>query len=287
MTTRLAPPARRPSSTLVNGQTRLFGIIGHPISQARSPEAITPAMQARGMNAVVVPIDIAPVDLPAIFPALLRVGNLDGLVVTVPHKAAIMPWLDRIGPRAAAAGAASVLARSADGKWLGELFDGAGCCASIENRGVAIAGSVVQLLGAGGAGSAIAMEMLRKGPATLRIHDPDTSRLGRLVERLEEQGAPVKIEAGLDRADILVNASPAGMLAPDDCPVPEAYITPDLVVMDCVMDPDPTCLLRLAQQAGAFTISGWEMFDSQIETVCDFFADVNETAAADVIFPVD
>lgn len=285
MNAHLPPPPRRPSSDFVNGATRLFGIVGHPISQARSPEAITPALQARGLNALLVPIDIAPADLPELFPALLRIGNLDGLVITVPHKAAIMPWLDRAGPRAIAAGAASVLARSADGQWLGELFDGTGCCASIENRGVGIAGSTVQLLGAGGAGSAIAVEMLARAPATLRIHDPDTDRLETLTARLEKLNAPVKIEAGFGPADILVNASPVGMQAPDDCPVPASYLKPDLVVMDCIIEPDPTRLLRLAREAGSLTIGGWEMFDSQIDAVCDFFTHVNEGKIGDVIFP--
>lgn len=281
----LPPPPRRPSSTLINGSTRLFGIIGHPIAQAKSPEAITPAFQALGMNAILVPLDIAPTDLPAVFPSLLRLVNLDGLVVTVPHKAAIMPWLDRVGPRAKIAGAASILARSADGKWLGELFDGTGCCASIENRGVTITGSVVQLLGAGGAGSAIAIEMLGRGPSTLRIHDPDASRLEALVARLSAHAPAAKLETGLGPADILVNASPVGMQAPDDCPVPADYLSAGLVVMDCVMEPDQTALLRRAEAAGCFTVSGREMFDSQIDAVCDFFTHTNSNRAEDVIFP--
>ena len=269
----------------VNGATRLFGIIGHPISQAKSPEAITPALQACGLNAVLVPFDIAPADLPTAFPALLQLRNLDGLVITVPHKAAILPWLDGLGPRARAAGAASILARSSDGKWLGELFDGTGCCASIENRGVAIAGSVVQLLGAGGAGSAIAVEILGRQPATLRIHDPDQDRLSQLQARLQTFCSDVRIETGFGSADILVNASTVGMHAPDDSPVPVDYLTPELVVMDCVMEPDQTALLRFGHRAGALTISGREMFDSQIDAVCDFFAQIRANKASDAVYP--
>jgi len=286
MNERLPPPQRRPSSAFVNGETRLFGIVGHPIAQAKSPETITPELQARGLNAVLVPIEIAPGDLAGVFPALLRIGNLDGLVVTAPHKASVMPYLHRVGPRAEAAGAASVLARSADGYWLGELFDGAGCCASIENRGIGIAGSVVQLLGAGGAGSAIAVELLTRNPKTLRIHDPDAARLETLLARLSPRKGGATLEAGFGPAQILVNASPVGMRAPEDCPVPDAYLTPDLVVMDCVMEPDPTRLLRLAAAAGALTVSGREMLDSQIDAACDFFAQVNERRAAEMSFPL-
>lgn len=285
MNNRLPPPPRQPTTTLVTGATRLFGIIGNPIAQAKSPQVLTPALRARGLDAVLVPIDIAPTDLPTVFPALLRLGNLDGLVVTVPHKAAILPWLDRTGPRAKAAGAASVLARSADGAWLGELFDGTGCCTAIERRGVGIAGSVVQLLGAGGAGSAIAVEMLARAPAVLRVHDPDAQRLNALITRLSAQQSPVQLERGLGPADILVNASPVGMQDPGACPVPATYLSPDLVVMDCVMDPDETALLRLAHAAGAFTVSGREMFDSQVDAVCDFFQHVNGALARDVVFP--
>lgn len=281
----LPPPPRRPSSTFINGETRLYGIVGHPITQAKSPEIITPVLQARGINAVLVPVDIAPADLARVFPALLQIRNLDGLVVTVPHKAGVVPHLHRLGPRAEAAGAASVLARSADGHWLGELFDGTGCCESMENRGVDIGERVVQLLGAGGAGSAIAVEILTRGPRVLRIHDPDRGRLEALLARLAPRRGRTAIETGFGPAEILVNASPVGMRAPDDCPVPEDYLTPGLIVMDCVMEPDPTRLLRLAAAAGALTVSGREMLDSQIDAACDFFAHVNGRRAAEVSFP--
>ena len=281
----LPAPPRRPSSPFVNGETRLYGIVGHPIAQAKSPEIITPVLQARGINGVLAPVDITPADLDRVFPALLQIRNLDGLVVTAPHKAGVVPHLHRLGTRAEAAGAASVLARSADGHWLGELFDGTGCCASMENRGVDICGRVVQLLGAGGAGSAIAVEILTRAPKILRIHDPDRGRLEALLARLAPRRDRATIEAGFGPAEILVNASPVGMRAPDDCPVPQDYLTPGLVVMDCVMEPDPTRLLRLAAAAGAFTVSGREMFDSQVDAACDFFAHVNARRAVEVSFP--
>ncbi len=285
----LPAPPRRPSSTFVNGETRLYGIVGHPVAQAKSPEIVTPALRTLGINGVLVPLDIAPADLACVFPALLRLGNLDGLVVTVPHKAGVVSHLHRLGPRAEAAGAASVLARSADGHWLGELFDGTGCCAAMENRGVDIAGREVQLLGAGGAGSAIAVELLTRRPKTLRIHDPDPGRIEALLARLAPRRGRTTLATGLGPAEILVNASPVGMRAADDCPVPEDYLTdclaPGRVVMDCVMEPDQTRLLRLAAEAGAFTVSGREMLDSQIDAACDFFAHVNARPAAEVSFP--
>lgn len=280
----LPPPPRRPSSPFINGATRLFGIVGHPIVQGKSPEIITPALQARGLNAVLVPLDISPDDFPSVFPGLLRLGNLDGLIVTVPHKKAALSYMDRLGPRAEAAGAASVLARSSDGLWVGDLLDGCGCRASIENRGVKIKGSTVQLLGAGGAGGAIALELLAAGPAMLRIHDPDLIQLKTLLERIEPHAGPTAIQQGLGPADILVNASPVGMNAPDESPVPDSYIMRGLVVMDCVMEPDPTRLLRTAARQGAHTISGREMFDSQVDSAVEFFVHANSSTAQRISF---
>lgn len=282
MTLILPAPQRRTSSAFVNGATRMFGIIGDPIEQVKSPETVTAEFQARGRNAVLVPIEIGATHLASVFPALLKVKNLDGLIVTMPHKAAVIPFLDALAPRAQAMGAASVLAKSSDGHWLGELFDGAGCCTAIENRGVSIAGKQVQLLGAGGAGSAIAFEMLSRKPATLRISDPNSTLREQLISRLKPFAGTCELQHGLGPAEILVNASPVGMHAPNDCPVPKSYLSPDLVVMDCVLEPDPTLLLRLASEIGALAVSGREMLDSQIDAVCDFFERVNTSLASDL-----
>jgi shikimate dehydrogenase len=273
-----APP-RAGTVDFISGRTRLYGIVGYPIAQARSPQTLTWELRRRGIDAVLVPMEIAPDDFDALFPQLLKLGNLDGLVVTVPHKVRVLAHLDRVGPTARLCGGASVLARCKSGAWIGEMFDGRGCVAAIEQRGVPVAGLAVQLLGAGGAGAAIAAELASGGVAALRIVDPDAERAQRLCARLREAFPAVETTAGrsrLDDIDLLINASPVGMLAPEACPIGDAAIPANVVVFDAVMDPDRTRLIAIAEASGCTAIRGREMLDAQIGRACDFMLGARE-----------
>ncbi len=233
------------------------------------------------------PVDIAPADFDDVFPQLLKLGNLDGLVVTVPHKTRVAAHVARVGPMATICKAASVLARCRDNQWVAEMFDGAGCVAAIENRGVAVAGRRVQLLGAGGAGSAIAAELARKGVDRLRIVEPDTERGEELVRLLRQACPSVQATVGgsnLRDIDILINATPVGMLDEDAAPIPDDSIPSDVVVMDAIMDPEHTRLLRTAEASGCLCVYGREMLDSQIARACDFLLRAREHVATDFVF---
>jgi shikimate dehydrogenase len=283
----LPAPPRAGTVDFVSGRTRLYGIIGHPIGQARSPATVTHELRRRGEDAILMPIDIAPADLDTVFPQLLKLGNLDGLVVTVPHKTRVAAHVQRVGPMAAVCGSASVVARCRDDRWVAEMFDGVGCVAAIEHRGVRVAGRRVQLLGAGGAGSAIAAELARKGVGALRIVEPDSARAEALVRGLRQAYPSVQATPGpsqLHDIDILINASPVGMLDEAAAPIPDGSIPSRVVVMDAIMDPERTRLLRTAEASGCVCVYGREMLDSQIARVCDFLLRAREHVAADFLF---
>jgi len=266
-------PERAGSVDFVSGRTRLYGIVGQPIAQVRSPQTVTFELRRRGVEAVLVPIEIAAEDFEAVFPQLLKIGNLDGLVVTVPHKPRVLPHLSHVGPLARLCRAASVLARMPQGGWVGEMFDGAGCVASIERRGVPVARLAAQLLGAGGAGAAIAVELARSGVRSLRIVDPQTGKAAALCKLVSDAFPAVETMAGasrLDDIDLLVNASPVGMLDATAAPIVDETLPAHVVVMDAVTDPDRTALIERAESSGCIAIRGREMLDSQIGRACDF-----------------
>ena len=125
--TRLAGRQRddRPSGS--TGATRLYAIIGDPIAQVRSPEVFTERFAAAGIDAVLVPAHVPAERFDAIVPALMALGNLDGLLVTVPFKARMASLRKRLGCDGAdCIGAVNALRREADGTWTGDMFDGAG-----------------------------------------------------------------------------------------------------------------------------------------------------------------
>ena len=98
------------SATLqLTGATRLYAIVGDPVAQVRSPEVFTARFAADGIDAVLIPVHVPAADFDAIAPALLAIGNLDGVLVTIPFKARIVPYATRLGPAAQCIGAANAL----------------------------------------------------------------------------------------------------------------------------------------------------------------------------------
>lgn len=258
----------------VSGETRIFAIVGHPIEQVRSPEMITAEMVRRGHNAILIPLDVRPEDFEACLGQLMRVQNLDGLVFTIPFKQAACALASVLGEQARAVGAINALARSSGGGWVGDIFDGLGCVEAFRQRGHSFRDRRVMLIGAGGAGRAIALAVAHQGPGALRIFDIDRGRATRLVEDVAKIDAKVDVAFGEPRVegvDILLNASPVGMLSDPRTPIDVAAIPSDVIVFDAIVKPEQTKLLTLAQQCGCRTIFGREMMHGQIKKVVDHF----------------
>ena len=265
---------RADAGGLVSGRTRVFGIVGDPIEQVRSPEMFTAEFHRRGRDAVLVPIHVRPDDFDACVPALLKLGNLDGLIFTIPYKARAMRFADSLGANARIVGAINALARGSDDRWKADIFDGLGCVEAFRRRGAAFAGRRVMLLGSGGAGSAIAVAVAFEHPRLLRIYDPDAARAQALVEKVKRVNSRIAVESGAlstGDIDILLNASPVGMLGDARMPIDTDSLPRGLVVFDAIVTPERTPLLALAQACGCATIYGREMMSGQIDAMVDFF----------------
>jgi shikimate dehydrogenase len=258
----------------VSGKTRLFGIVGHPIEQVRSPEMITAELKGRGHDAILVPMHVLPDHFDAWLTQMKTMPNLGGLVFTIPYKVRASGFADHLGPQALLVGAINAIARAADGRWHAEIFDGLGCVEAFRRRGLAFAGKRVMLLGAGGAGSAIAAAVAAQSPAALALYDVDGDRAQTLAATIAAANPGVVVTAGaatIDGIDYLLNASPVGMLADSRLPVPLTTLPRSLVVFDAIVKPEVTPLLALATQCGCTAFGGREMMRGQIARMADFF----------------
>lgn len=258
----------------VNGSTRLFGIVGDPIAQVRSPEMVTWALRRRGLDAVLVPIHVREAEFDAVLPALMRVANLDGLVFTIPFKQRACALAASLGAQARAVGAINALARGADGRWHGEIFDGLGCVEALRRAGVAVGGARAMLMGLGGAGTAIAAALAAERPALLRIFDLDASRCERAAAMLRTASPETEVVVGppvVDGMDVLLNATPVGMLDDARLPFEVPRLPASLVVFDAIVMPERTPLLAHAEACGCRTVRGREMMRGQIARIVDFF----------------
>jgi shikimate dehydrogenase len=267
--------SRRPEVQVeVDGSTRLYGIVGDPIAQVRSPQVFNPRLRAAGLNAVLVPMNVLPEGFEATMRGLMALGNLDGLIVTVPYKARALSLVDRVLPTGAQVGAINAMRRDGDGRWEGDMFDGRGLIRGLRERGDDVAGRRIMLIGAGGAGSAVAIALAEAGAAALTLHDVDRSKAERVVARIGECYPACAARVGPPAAegyDLLVNATPIGMALGDGLPAPLGPLDPKLLVVDVIMKPGVTPLLRHAQACGCRTMGGRHMLEGQADEVARFF----------------
>ena len=261
--------------TAITGATRLYAIVGDPIAQVRSPEVFTARFADAGIDAVMIPVRIPAQHFDAIAPALLALGNLDGVLVTVPFKARMAPFATRIGLAAKTIGAVNALRREADGSWTGEMFDGVGFVRGVERKGGKVRGRRVALFGAGGAGSAIACALADAGARSIDVIDTDSRKAAALVQTLAGAfpACAFAAEAGLrSGVDMIVNASPVGMRPEDGLPGDIGPLDAGTLVGDVVITPTPTALIRHAMQYGCLWADGRDMHGGQVETLLAFFA---------------
>lgn len=255
----------------LSGATRLVPIVGDPIAQVQAPTGVTAAFAQRGLDIACVPMQVAPADF-ADFVTLIRaMKNCTGAIITVPHKFAAFAACDTTSPRARFLRTVNTMARGPDGRLHGDMFDGLGFVASCRANGCVFPGQRALLVGAGGAGTAIAHAVAEAGVAALGIADLDQRRQADLVERLAAAGFSVTASpADATVWDIVLNATPMGMRAGDPLPVPEATIGAKVFVGDVVTAPDPSPLIAAARRLGCPTSTGVEMFGHVRDLIVDF-----------------
>ncbi len=254
-----------------DGGLRLFGLIGDPVAQVRACFPATAQMRAAGANAALLPVHVPAAHLPEIFRSLRLLGNFDGMVITVPHKIPMAGLVDTMSDRAALVGAINLARREADGRWHGDIVDGVGFRRGLDITGFDPAGRTAFIAGGGGAGSAVAVELVRSG-AKLRLYDVDPDRAASLAQRLRHAGydAAAVAEPNPAGADLVVNATPLGMRPDDPLPLDPALLSPAMVVAEVVMKPPVTAFLQAARDRGCRTQMGEAVMLYQLDAMVAF-----------------
>jgi shikimate dehydrogenase len=213
---------------------------------------------------------------------LMTLGNLDGLLVTVPYKPRMTAFADRLGDTARCIGALNALRREADGSWSGDMFDGAGFIVGAQRKGHVLAGRRVALFGAGGAGSAIACGLVAAGVESLAVIDPNAKQAESLVAALRGTfpNCDVRAASAVPAAsNMIVNASTVGMLPGDGLPGNIGALAPDTLIGDVINTDAKTPMIELALRYGCPYVAGKEMHAGQGEALLAFFAAATKAPA--------
>lgn len=254
----------------ITGKTRLYGIVADPITHVKAPELLNPRFAAAGHDGVLVAFHVRAADLATLVAGLRRLPNLGGFSVTVPHKEAMAALCDTLTEAARLAAAVNVVRRDPDGTLHGAMFDGEGFCAGLLAAGHPVAGSRVFIAGAGGAAAGIGFALAAHGAAAIGLFNRTAARAEALAARIRTAYPACDARAaGADPAgwDMVVNATSLGLAETDPLPLPAERLSPAQLVVEIIMQPAETALLRAAKARGCRTHPGRPMLDEQIRLI--------------------
>lgn len=259
----------------ISGSTQLLPIIGRPIIQVKAPEAFNTFFARENIDAVCAPLGLDDAGADAFIRAIRGAMNAPGFIATIPFKQRSAAACDELSDRAAFLGATNLIRRNPDGRLIGDMTDGIGCVTAMRRHGVEPTGKSAVVIGAGGAGSAIAHALAEAGVVSLGLSDLDSSRADRLAGRLQAAFPAVAISSGrrgdLAGVNIAVNASPVGMNDDPNLPMAVDGLSAGALVADVVTNPTETPWLRAAKAAACVTQTGREMVEGQFELMAKHF----------------
>lgn len=250
-----------------------YVMVGTPVTGVRTPPLLHAHLAERGVTAEIAVRHLEAGELGAFMAEAAADPALDGLLVTMPHKKPITKHLESLTEVAAAVGSVNCVKRLASGALAGAQFDGVALLRALRAAGVALERARVLLLGVGGAGRAIAQAMAGAGCAHLALADRDAVLLDDVVRSLRAQArCPVAAVERLGEGDhdLLINATPLGMVEDDRSPFPRALVARARHVADIVADPARTALQVQAEQCGVPLVTGRDMVRGQIAPIADW-----------------
>ena len=252
-----------------NFKQDLVGVFGFPVAENPTQAMMEPAFADLGLDWRYLTVEVRPDDLEAAVQGA-RAMNWRGFNCTIPHKVAVIPFLDRLNPAAKIIGAVNCVINH-DGDLIGDNTDGKGFLQSLANVH-AIRGIHAVVLGAGGAARAIAVELALAGASKITIvnRSPDRGRLlARLVQEQTSAASVFTLWEGKyqvdESAELLVNATSIGLFPDVEASVPVLLdsLRPGLIVSDVIPNPPTTRLLVEATKRGCIVLDGLGMLVNQ------------------------
>jgi shikimate dehydrogenase len=276
MNARLAKPM------LITGHTEFIAHLGWPTHAFKAPMIYNPYFESAGIDAVVVPMGCKPEAFAAVLRSLFTLENIRGALITMPHKVTVVDLLDEVTPTVKVAGSCNAVKRAADGRLVGDMFDGEGFVRGLLGKGLVLRGARALVVGSGGVGSAIAASLAGAGIGALALYDVQAPVAEALASRLRTHYPGIAVSTGSkDPAgfDLVVNATPLGMNPRDPLPVDMDRLAPGTFVGEVVMKTEMTAFLQAAQQRGCRVQVGTDMLFEMIPAYLEFFGYPTTSAA--------
>lgn len=252
----------------ITGSTKVVGIFGNPVEHSFSPAMHNAAFASLGLDYLYAAFRVAPENLGRGVDSI-RVLGMRGVNITIPHKQAVIPWLDTTHPSAKIIGAVNTIVND-DGRLTGYNTDGQGFVRALqEETGITVQGLQVAILGCGGAARGVGVELALSGADTIFLLNRSQSKAEELAGVITAHTSTRAVvlpwdSTGLEQLPdklLLINATPMGMQPFTDSspPLIEQFLRSTWLVADLVYNPLQTKLLKTAQAKGCQTLSGLGM----------------------------
>ncbi|MEG5138977.1 MULTISPECIES: shikimate dehydrogenase [unclassified Microcoleus] len=284
---------------MIQGTTKLLGVIGHPIAHSLSPAMHNAAISHLGVDFVYLPFPVKPEDLKAALAGFAAI-DLRGFSITIPHKQAILPLLSSVSPIARSIGAVNTVYRTDKG-WCGTNTDVEGFLAPLQTptyqprEGSDWSQKVAVILGNGGAARAVVAGCAQLGCAEIHVVGRNAQNLAEFQQSWVNSPMPVpnlqahtwdNLSMLISQADLLVNTTPVGMYPHGEKSPVSAdsfdQINAGAIVYDLIYTPNPTQFLKDARRRGAIPIDGLEMLVQQGAAALKIWLDT-ESVPVDVM----
>lgn len=280
---------------MISGQTRLLGVLGDPVRHSKSPAMQTAALEAAGIDGVMLAFEASEESFPDVARSLANLGAI-GFNVTMPCKGAAFSFCDTLSDEARMTGSVNTV-KIEDGRFHGHSTDGSGFFRHLAENGISADEKKLVILGAGGAAASIAAAGLKRCSEVIivnrtlekaealkkRIADVDP----KLAEKLTVAGREELPEV-LKGAGVLVNATNLGMAPREETtPLEEVDLIPETcTVVDIVYNPEQTRLMRECEERGLQVLGGLGMLLGQGADAFEIFTGrpFPMQAARDAIF---
>ena len=246
----------------ITGKTRITGIFGWPVRHTLSPAMQNAAFEELDFDAVYIPFEIAPARLKEAVSALRNL-EIIGVNVTIPHKEKVIPFLDKVDPLAKRIGSVNTI-KNNNGKLSGYNTDGLGFLKDVRSKGFNPKGKTAILVGAGGAGKAVAETLSWAGAKKIFVTDKFEAQAKKLAGKVKKASfVPFKKWKNEAKySDILINATPVGMKKDDPTMIEPVFLKKGLFVYDLVYN-RKTRLIQDAKKKGLKAFNGLGMLLNQ------------------------
>lgn len=268
---------------MISVKTKLVGLLGTPLTFTFSPQMHNTTFEAYGLDYFYIPFEVGNEELGDVIKAI-RLLNFAGFNVTKPNKVKVIPYLDEVDELAAKIGAVNTVVKKGD-KLIGYNTDGEGYVSSLKDEtGMDPKGKKFTILGAGGAGRAVAFTLAFYGAAEVEIYD-NVEEVGRqVVDEINEKVSPCakytvlteeNIQNSINTHDVIINATGIGMIPKTDrTPIDKKLLNKNIIVSDVTYNPLKTRLLLEAEEVGCKVHNGVGMLIHQGAKAFSLWTDV-------------